>query len=125
MGQERMLLIIISVIFISIAIAVGFFLFGTNAVSSNKDALVNDINHLAMSALQYRARTSSMGGGGGSYTGYVIPGKIAINDDGTFAATVQPQSIVLTGTSKQGYGTVQALLDSAGTLKNFTYTGEF
>ena len=125
MGQQQMLLIIVGVIIIGIAIAVGIFLFGSDAVSTNRDALVNDISHLATSAYQYRTRISSMGGGGGSYSGYSIPAKLATNDDGKFTVTVTAQTVTFLGTSAQGYGTVQALLDSTGKLQNYTYSGEF
>ncbi len=125
MGSEKFLLIIVTVIFIGIAIAVGYFLFGANAVASNKDGLVGGINNLGLNAMSYRIRGRQMGGGEGSYAGYNIPQKFLKTDDGTFVAEVHPQSITFTGTSKQGYGTIQAILDSSGVLHSFSYTGEF
>ena len=125
MGQQQMLLIILGVILIGVAIAVGLPLFGSGSVSSNKDAIVNDFANIAADAYQYRLRIRSMGGGGFSYVGYKIPPKLQSNEDGTFSASVSTQSITLTGTSSQGYGAVQATLDSMGVLTDFSFTGDF
>jgi hypothetical protein len=125
MGQERMLLIVVTIFFVAIATAVGFFLFSSNARSSNKDGLIVGINTLATSALQYRARPGTLGGGNGEYSGYYIPQKLMTTDDGNYAAMVSRTLIVFTGTSKSGYGSVQATLDSTGSLKDFSFTGEF
>ncbi len=125
MGQQQMLLIIVGVIITGIAIAVGITLFGSNTVSSNKDALINDLNNLGSSAYQFKNRLSTMGGGSGRYTGYIIPTKLRSNDNGTFSATVQPQSITFTATSIIVNGTISAQLDSTGRIINITPTGDF
>ena len=126
MGQQQMLLIIVGVIITGIAIAVGIAMFGGNSVSSNKDAIIDDLNNIGSNAYAFRNRLSTMGGGSGSYTGYNIPTKLKINDDGTFSTTtVQTQLISFTATSSQGYGTVTADLDSLGQLININFTGDF
>ena len=127
MGQQQMLLIIVGVIITGIAIAVGITLFGGNSVSSNRDALVNDLNTIGSNAFAFKNRLSTMGGGSGRYSGYTIPVRMRTNDNGTFATTtVQAQSILFTATSGQGYGTITALLDSTGQLINITPTsGDF
>ncbi len=51
-----MLLIILGVIIVSIAIAVGIILFGSGSISSNKEALINDLNNIAAHAYQYKLR---------------------------------------------------------------------
>ena len=122
---QRILLLVVSFILISIAIAIGLRFFGSNSAASNKDALVNDISYLAAGALKYRMRIGTMGGGGGVYTGYTIPNKFATNKDGTFSAVVKPQSILFTANSAYEYGTIQVSLDSTGTLRGFTYSDEF
>ncbi len=70
MGQQQLLLIILGVIIVGIAIAVGLSLFSAQSVQANKDAIVNDLNNLAANAYQYRIRPTSMGGGGNNYTGF-------------------------------------------------------
>jgi hypothetical protein len=103
---------------------VGIQLFGASSTSSNKDAIVNDINNIAASAKAYRSKIRSMGGGGNSYVGYVLPQAMSANDDATFGLQISAAEVVVTGTSALGYGTVEATIDSNGAAGNWTYTGE-
>ena len=125
MGQQQLLLIILGVIIVGIAIAVGISMFSSGSIQSNRDGLINDMNNLAANAYQFRIRPTTMGGGGGTYTGYAIPLKLASNENGSFAATATGSQVTFTATSGQGYGTVAAVCDSTGRLTSFTYTGEF
>jgi hypothetical protein len=125
MGQQQLLLIILGVIIVGIAIAVGISMFSSSSVQANKDALINDINNLAANAYQYRIRPTTMGGGGGNYSGYTIPTKLVSNDNGGYTATAIAAQVTFVGTSVQGYGTVTAICDSTGKLGTFSYTGQF
>jgi Tfp pilus assembly protein PilE len=69
MGQQQLLLIILGVIVVGIAVAVGITMFSDNAVSANKDAVVNDLVNLASRAQQYYRRPQALGGGGGTFVG--------------------------------------------------------
>ena len=123
MGQQQLLLIILGVIIVGIAIAVGISMFSSGSVQSNRDGIINDLNNLAANAYQYRIRPTTMGGGGGSYANYTIPTKLQSNENGTYATSaVSAASISFTATSGQGYGTVTADLDSTGKLSNFAGT---
>ncbi len=53
----------------------GIQLFGASSTSANRDAMINDINNIAANAKQYRSKLRSMGGGGNSYVGYVLPSR--------------------------------------------------
>ena len=131
MGQQQLLLIILGVIIVGIAIAVGLSLFSAQSIESNRDALINDINNLNAHAYQFFIRPTSMGGGGGSFsggTGYVIPAKMGTNDNGTYVATIiNATQIKFVGTSAAGNGTVTNTFDaSTGKVTgNYTYTGLF
>ena len=126
MGQQQLLLIILGVIIVGIAIAVGISMFTSGSVQSNKDAIINDLNNLAANAYQYRIRPSSMGGGNGSFSGYLIPDAMKPNDNGTYSTqNVSATAVTLRGTSGQGYGYVQAICDTSGKLGTFTYSGQF
>ena len=127
MGQQQLLLIILGVIIVGIAIAVGITMFGSSSIQSNKDAIVNDLNNLAANGYQYRIRPGSMGGGGGAYTGYIVPLKLQTNSNGSYTTTsVGAASITFKGTSAQATAnTVTAILDSTGALTSFTYAGDF
>jgi len=127
MGQQQLLLIILGVIIVGIAIAVGISMFSSSNIQANKDGIINDLNNLAANAYQYRIRPTTMGGGGGSYVGYVVPTKLQTNSNGSYTTTsVAAASITFKGTSTQNANnTVTCTLDSTGALKSFTYAGEF
>jgi len=135
MGQQQLLLIILGVIIVGIAIAVGLSLFSAQSVESNRDALINDLNNLNANAYQFYIRPISMGGGGGAFdvskgaaAVYAIPPKMASNDNGTYVATPGPTTIKFVGTSGAGNGTVTCTFDAATgkiTAAGFTFTGTF
>ncbi len=132
MGQQQLLLIILGVIIVGIAIAVGISMFGSGAVQSNKDGIVNELNNLAANAYQHRTRPATMGGGYGAYdnskggTTYSVPTKLDTTENGYYSASVTgPDAITFTAISAQGYGNVTADLGADGKLTNFGYTGDF
>ena len=127
MGQQQLLLIILGVIIVGIAIAVGLSLFSAQSIQANKDAIINDLNNIAAHAYQYKISPSSMGGGQGTYSGYVIPSKMATNENATYsvsATTASTVTIVATS-SANTTNTVQATVDSDGRLGTWTYAGDF
>src|SRR5512146_772954 len=69
MGQQQLLLIILGVIVVGIAVAVGITMFSDNAVSANRDAVSNDLVNLAARAQQFYRRPAALGGGGNSFLG--------------------------------------------------------
>ena len=127
MGQQQLLLIILGVIIVGIAIAVGLSMFTAQSVGANRDALIADITNLAANAYQYRIRPAAMGGGGGSYVGYTLPVSLVSNENGFYAlGTVTSNSIQFSGSSAQAYGTVLGTYGADGKLSgNFTFTGDF
>jgi uncharacterized protein (UPF0333 family) len=102
MGQQQLLLIILGVIIVGIAIAVGLSMFTAQSVGANRDAIIADLTNLAANAYQHRIRPTTMGGGGGDYSTYSIPPSLASNENGTYTlGTVNATSIQFTGTSSQ------------------------
>ncbi len=67
MGQQQLLLIIVGVVIVSIAVAVGITMFSDSAINANRDALSNDLVNLASRAQQFYRRPTSLGGGGNSF----------------------------------------------------------
>ena len=125
MGQQQLLLIILGVIVVGIAIAAGIYLFSGKSVSSNKDAILDDLQNLGQYAYRYKMRPEPLGGGGRTYSGFTLPNKLQTNENAGYSTSANPQAVTFTATSKFGYGTVVAVLDSSGALGNFTYSGEF
>jgi Tfp pilus assembly protein PilE len=103
MGQQQLLLIILGVIIVGIAVAVGITMFQDNAISANKDAVVNDLVQLAAKAQQHYRKPTSLGGGGNSYAGIDSAGSLVSaafhhNDNGIYRVTTTgTTSIVITG----------------------------
>jgi hypothetical protein len=123
MGQQQLLLIILGVIIVGIAIAVGLSLFSAQSVQANKDALINDINNVAAYCYQYKIRPASMGGGQSSYAGCTLPTKLATNDNGTYAlSNAGAAAITITGTSSTAAnGSISATLNADG-VPTFVFT---
>jgi hypothetical protein len=103
MGQQQLLLIVLGVIVVAIAIVVGFNMFNSNAISSNRDSIVSDLNNLGTMAQQYWRRPSAMGGGDRTFTGWTIPAHTDTTPNGTYTATVAAQTITIVGTGNENY----------------------
>lgn len=126
MGQQQLLLIILGVIIVGIAIAVGLSLFSAQSIQSNRDAIINDLNNLAGQAYQFRIRPQSMGGGQGDYTTFAIPTKMKTNENATYSVNPSQNSITFTALSAQNASnSVKVTVDSFGRLDLWTYTGDF
>ena len=100
MGQQQLLLIVLGVIVVGIAIAIGITLFSANAVSANRDGVVSDLNHLGAMAQQFYKKPTSQGGGGNAFTGWTLPAELDTTANGNYVLTVNAQSLTI-----QGYGT--------------------
>jgi hypothetical protein len=96
MGQQQLLLIILGVIIVGIAIAVGLQLFQSGSIGANSDAIINDIMNIAAHADQYRIRPEAMGGGGGSFDGYdaVFPLRLQTTGNGVYSITGASGNVV-------------------------------
>jgi hypothetical protein len=125
MGTQQILLVVLGIIMVGIAIAVGIAMFSPTLAESNKTAIVNDLMNIGQYAFRYKITPVPFGGGGRTYTGFIIPDKLKDNEDATFEATPSDQTCLFTATSKLGFGTVTAVLDSTGQLDNFSYVGEW
>jgi len=69
MGTQQILLIVLSVIIVGIAVAVGITMFNTQSINSNRNACIADMNNFAASAYAwYKTPTSHGGSGNGSTT---------------------------------------------------------
>jgi hypothetical protein len=78
-------------------------MFNSNAISSNRDSIVSDLNNLGTMAQAYWRRPSAMGGGDRSFTGWTIPTHTDTTPNGTYTATVSAQTITIVGTGNEFY----------------------
>lgn len=98
MGQQQLLLIVLGVIIVGVAIVAGIGMFNAGAEESTKDELVSQSMAIGANAQQFYKKPLAMGGGGNSFTGYVIPAKMNNTANGGYTATVGAQTTTITGT---------------------------
>jgi hypothetical protein len=126
MGQQQLLLIILGVIIVGIAIAVGISQFGAHSTQANKDGVTSSLVNIAANAYQFKIRPLTMGGGGGSYANYTIPQKMQNDDNGAYTAgTLSATQAEFVGTSTMdGSLTATCTVDSLG-VTSLVYTGNW
>ncbi len=102
MGQQQILLIVLSVILVGIAVSVGIGMFSSYSRTANRDAIVLDIINLSVTAYQYRFKPSSMGGGSGSFDGFNVPPGLDENENATYDVEINGDGdeITIVATSK-------------------------
>jgi hypothetical protein len=99
MGRKQLILIILGVIMVGVAVAVGINYFHNKAVQFNRDAVIKDLHSLASDAQAYYRKANNQGGGDKSFQGYKISQKLKSNDNGNYNITsVKPDSVVIQGT---------------------------
>lgn len=111
MGQQQLLLIILGVIIVGIAVAVGITMFQDNAVSANRDAVTNDLVQLAAKSQQYFRKPTALGGGGNSFVTLtadaagmllLVSTPFSNNDNGTYTVSTAgtASTVVFRGVGK-------------------------
>jgi hypothetical protein len=99
MGQKQLILIVLWVIIVGIAIAVGLNYFHNKAVNLNRNAVIKDLNTLASDAQTFYKKTNEQGDGDKSFQDYKIPQKLKSNDNGGYSViSVKPDRIIIQGT---------------------------
>jgi len=119
MGTQQILLIVLSVIIVGAAIAVGIQMFNSQAYSANKSAIASDAQSFATQAVQFYKTPLSQGGAGKDVANMTV-GKIASyigwgtdttidNDNGYYTLGIigtetVPTAITITGVGKEKNG---------------------
>ena len=139
MGTQQILLIVLSVIIVGVAIAVGITMFSNQAYNGNQQAVASELQNYGSQAIQY-FKTPISQGGAGQNTSYVSPDSVATflgftgtgntltSDNGTFSVTsASGNTVVLKGVgvevknSKHPMVTTTVTLD-AGTIASVVGT---
>ena len=130
MGQQQLLLIILGVIVVGIAVAVGITMFQDNATSSNRDSVTNDLVNLAARAQEYYRRPVTLGGGGNSFVGLTANAaglakltSKASNANGSYDITTAgtATTVVLQGTGVEKGSDGSAILVTMSVFADSTY----
>jgi hypothetical protein len=113
MGTQQILLIVLGVIIVGVAVAVGISMFGNQAYNSNKQAVAAELTDYAAQVLQFWKTPASMGGAGGvitnvtvaktaSYIGFTGASSSITTDNGEFRVTAVDGNVVtLKGLGKE------------------------
>ena len=70
MGTQQVLLIVLAVIIVGVAVAVGITMFGKQSASANREALKADLATFAAQALAFYKTPAGMAGGGNGNPGF-------------------------------------------------------
>lgn len=70
MGTQQFLFIVVSVIVVGVAVAVGINMFTASYTERINEILLSKIYQIGNEANAYRKKPTAMGGGGGSYKGF-------------------------------------------------------
>jgi hypothetical protein len=105
------------------------------AIQTNRDFIINDLNTIAWKLREYRILPRSLQGGQGTFEGYVLPPALAETENakyvigsvssGTNTASLSTM-MRIHATSKEFPGCeVDVMVQERGELRNWTYTGQF
>ena len=115
MGTQQILLIVLSVIIVGIAVAVGIAMFNNQAINSAEAACISDMSNFSAIAMAYYRTPSSQGGssyGSSNWDADHIAAYVGIGydsgtsatlvtDNGTFVVSLGTGTIVFTCTPKE------------------------
>jgi hypothetical protein len=127
MGTQQILLIVLSVIIVGVAIAVGITMFNTQAYNSNRSAIASECTSFATNVVQWWKTPIAQGGGGqdptkidtlaiNNYTGLPLTsdsGSFQING---FVNTAGSETVTIVGIGKEKKGSVFPKVTTVVTL---------
>lgn len=111
MGQQQLLLIVLSVIIVGVAVAVGVTMFQSGAVDANRQAVIGDLVNFAAKAQRHYRTPTQLGGGSQSFDGFALSPLDSGNANGSYSATTSAPS----GATFVN-GSVSAIASSSGTI---------
>jgi hypothetical protein len=98
----------------------------STAIQNNKDNIIDDFNAIAWQIHQYKALPHELGGGHGSFIGYILPVKLSETENGTYTTSVMDSTVILSGQSKiYSDASVKVRIDSHGKMSDWQYLGKF
>jgi hypothetical protein len=96
------------------------------AIQTNRDFIINELNLLATDAAQYNILPRQLGGGGRSFIGYSVPPTHAKTEEASYTVTGTGNGVVFRAAStKFPSCAVQVKVDSLGHMRDWIYEGEF
>lgn len=84
MGQQQLLLIVLGIIIVGIAIAVGVNMFQQSAVDSNRQNVISDLSNLGAKAQRFYRTPTELGGGAQSFARFKLGRLDTANANGSY-----------------------------------------
>jgi hypothetical protein len=97
MGQQQILLLVVSVIIVVLAITIGIEMFAANSKTSNRDSVVSELNNLGTLAIQFYKKPASYGGGSSSFISWEIPDEMDSTSNGIYSVACTNLNATITG----------------------------
>lgn len=111
MGQQQLLLIVLSVLIVGVAVAVGVTMFQSNAVESNRQAVISDLVNYAAKAQRHFRTPTQLGGGSRSFDNFYLSPIDTGNANGSYSlATSTPSGATFVS------GSMTAISSSSGSM---------
>lgn len=101
MGSQQLLIIAVGIVIVGLMIYSGFLIIQTYFENSNRDQLIATINDVGVMAQQYVKKPIEQGGGGGTFTGWLLPTDLSSTDAGKIRATITNNRINLVATGTE------------------------
>jgi hypothetical protein len=105
------------------------------AVQTNRDHIINELNKIAWKTREYRILPKALGGGGGALAGYTLPSFLTETDEATYVLRLIPElpnaqaarfvATIRASSKKFTDCSVEVSVEPNGKLWNWTYTGQF
>jgi hypothetical protein len=118
MGTQQILMIVLSVIVVGAAVAVGIQMFDTQATNSQRQAMSADLQNFGAQVLAYMRTPASMGGGQNAtasktnladYLGFKETGEKLTNANGTYQLATFTYTAAQGQTPASGVATITAV----------------
>ncbi|MFA7418249.1 MAG: hypothetical protein WCZ90_01085 [Melioribacteraceae bacterium] len=97
MGSQQLLLIVVGIIVVGLMIYAGFNISRDYMENANRDQIISSLYDLGLNAQQHFKKELSQGGGGGTYTGWVIPTQLRNTQSGSFDEVIREDRVDLSG----------------------------
>ena len=101
MGQQQILLLVVSAIVVVIAITIGIDMFAANSQSTNRDSIVSELNNLGTLAIQFYKKPVAYGGGSCSFDTWKIPNELDTTSNGTYSVNCTNIAATITAIGRE------------------------
>jgi Tfp pilus assembly protein PilE len=88
MGQQQLLLIVLGIIIVGIAIAVGVNMFQSSAVDTNRQSMISDLANLAAKAQRFYRTPTELGGGAQDFRNFALGRLDTANANGSYRLSI-------------------------------------